>query len=204
MKEALLIIDVQNEYFTGRLPMTHPAVSLENILMAMDRAHDGRMPVVFIQHTNAAPEATTFRKGTPAWEFHDEIKRRHADVVIEKTLPGSFTGTPLENWLRERSIATVTIAVSMTRICCDTTARRAFHRTYAVNFLADATGMLSITNNSRLHHCCRAPPCNPDHPAAEVLPRYDHQGMDYGILNCGSRECCNKIRSFQQFSQVSY
>jgi nicotinamidase-related amidase len=126
VKEALLIIDVQNEYFTGRLPVTHPAGSLENILMAMDRARDGRMPVVVIQHTNAAPEATTFRHGTPGWELHDEIKRRHADVVIIKTLPARFTGTSLANWLRERSIATFTIAVSMTRICCDTTGRQAF------------------------------------------------------------------------------
>jgi nicotinamidase-related amidase len=63
VKEALLVVDVQTEYFTGRLPVTHPAGSLENILMAMDRAHDGRMPVVVIQHTHAAPEATTFRQG---------------------------------------------------------------------------------------------------------------------------------------------
>ncbi len=25
MKKALLVIDVQNEYFTGALPVTHPA-----------------------------------------------------------------------------------------------------------------------------------------------------------------------------------
>ena len=102
MKEALLVIDVQNEYFTGKLPVTHPAGSLDNILKAMDWAHDGRVPVVVIRHTNAAPEATTFREGTPGWELHDEIKRRHADVIIEKTLPGSFTGTNLENWLQDQ------------------------------------------------------------------------------------------------------
>ena len=85
MKEALLVIDVQNEYFTGKLPVTHPSGSLDNILKAMDWAHDGRVPVVVIQHTNIAPESVTFRKGTPGWELHDEIKRRHADVVIEKT-----------------------------------------------------------------------------------------------------------------------
>jgi nicotinamidase-related amidase len=96
MKEALLVIDVQNEYFTGKLPVSYPAGSLENILKAMDWAHDGRVPVAVIQHTNLAPETVTFRKGTPAWELHDEIKRRRADVVIEKNLPGSFTGTGLE------------------------------------------------------------------------------------------------------------
>ncbi len=148
MKDALLVIDVQNEYFTGILPVTYPAGSLDNILRAMDWAHDGRVPVVVIQHTNPAPEATTFRTGTHGWELHDEIKRRHADVIIGKNLPGSFTGTTLESWLLERSISTVTIAGYMTQMCCDTTARQAFHRNYAVNFLSDATGTLLISNRA--------------------------------------------------------
>jgi nicotinamidase-related amidase len=148
MKEALLVIDVQNEYFTGKLPVTHPAGSLENILKAMDWAHAGHVPVVVIQHTSTAPEAATFRKEMPGWELHDEIKRRHADVIIEKTMPGSFTGTSLESWLQQRGISMVTIAGYMTQMCCDTTARQAFHRKYAVNFLSDATGTLSISNHA--------------------------------------------------------
>ena len=90
MKQALLVIDVQNEYFTGALPVTYPAGSLENITKAMDHANRSQVPVVVIQHTNPAPDAPAFRKGTQGWELHDEIKQRHADVVIEKTLPGQF------------------------------------------------------------------------------------------------------------------
>lgn len=146
MNHALLVIDVQNEYFTGKLPVTYPEGSLENILKAMDWAHASHLPVIVIQHTNIAPESVTFRKGTPGWELHDEIKRRHADVVIEKHLPGSFTGTNLEQWLEDHEITTVTIAGYMTQMCCDTTARQAFHRGYTVNFLSDATGTLSVTN----------------------------------------------------------
>jgi nicotinamidase-related amidase len=60
--------------------------------------------------------------------------------------------------LQERSVSTVTIAGYMTQMCCDTTARQAFHRNYAVNFLADATGTLSLSNHAGsicaadLHH----------------------------------------------------
>jgi nicotinamidase-related amidase len=148
MKEALLVIDVQNEYFTGKLPVTYPQGSLEKILTAMDHARAAHKPVVVIQHTNPAPEAVTFKKGTDAWELHDEIKRRQADSVIEKTLPGSFTGTMLDGWLIKNQISIVTIASYMTQMCCDTTARQAFHRGYMVNFLSDATGTLGITNNA--------------------------------------------------------
>ncbi len=146
MKQAVLIIDVQNEYFTGKLPVTYPKGSLENILAVMDRAHAAKIPVAVIQHTNTAPDAATFRKGTPGWELHDEIKRRHVDICMEKHLPGSFTGTVLEEWLKDQGITCLTIAGYMTQMCCDTTARQAFHRGYAVNFLKDATGTLAISN----------------------------------------------------------
>lgn len=146
MNDALLVIDVQNEYFTGAMPVTHPRGSLFHILRAMDRAHAGAVPIVVIQHTSAARNAVTFRKGTHNWELHPEITRRHTDIVIEKNLPGSFTNTNLGTWLTEREVSNVTIAGYMTQMCCDTTARQAFHRGYAVDFLSDATGTRSVTN----------------------------------------------------------
>ena len=148
MNDVLLVIDVQNEYFTGSMPVTYPQGSLENILKAMDRAHAESVPVVVIQHTNQAPGAVTFRKGTDNWELHNEIKQRHFDILIGKNLPGSFTGTNLGSWRKERDISKVTIAGYMTQMCCDTTARQAFHRGFAVNFLSDATGTLSVTNTA--------------------------------------------------------
>ncbi|MFY9801186.1 MAG: isochorismatase family protein [Methanoregula sp.] len=63
-------------------------------------------------------------------------------------MPGSFTNTVLESWLKERNISKVTIAGYMTQMCCDTTARQAFHRGFAVNFLSDATGTRSVTNSA--------------------------------------------------------
>jgi nicotinamidase-related amidase len=148
MKQALLVIDVQNEYFTGKLPVTWPKGSFENIIKAMDRAHASRVPIAVIRHTSISPEAATFRNGTPGWELHDEITSRHYDIMVEKNLPGSFTGTGLQKWLDELKIKTVIIAGYMTQMCCDTTARQAFHRGYAVNFLSDATGTLSVTNDA--------------------------------------------------------
>ena len=146
MDEALLVIDVQNEYFTGKLPVTFPVGSFEHILAAMDAANDAHIPVIVIQHTSLAPDAPTFRKGTYAWELHEEIKKRPYNLLIEKALPGSFTGTGLGPWLEQRGIPSLAIAGYMTQMCCDTTARQAFHRGYAVTFLSDATGTLSVTN----------------------------------------------------------
>jgi nicotinamidase-related amidase len=147
-KRALLIIDVQNEYFTGKLPISYPAGSLDNVLQAMDAASAAGVPVVVIQHGAPRPDSATFRRGSREWELHPAVAERPRDMLIEKTLPGSFTGTQLAAWLHEREIDTVVIAGYMTQMCCDTTARQAMHQGLNVEFLSDATGTLAVKNGA--------------------------------------------------------
>lgn len=148
MKRALLVIDVQNEYFTGKLPVSYPPGSMDNILAAMDTATTNQIPVVVIQHAAKSETSPVFRKGSPEWELHPDVNRRHRDTLIEKNWPDSFTETKLEEWLKGNGIDTLTICGYMTQMCCDTTARRAFHLGYAVEFLSDATGTLSFENEA--------------------------------------------------------
>ncbi len=145
MKRALLVIDVQNEYFTGRLPIKYPQSSLGNILKAMDIAETRGIPVIVIQHSS--PEGSkSFARGTNGWELHDEIKEKGCGVLIEKNLPGSFTDTGLEETLKKLGCDTVVITGYMTQMCCDTTARQAFHLGYRVEFISDATGAPDVSN----------------------------------------------------------
>lgn len=146
MKRALLVIDVQNEYFTGKLPVTYPADSLDNIRRAINAAQLKDIPVIAVQHTAPQSDSKTFKKGTAQWELHPGIAGESFAYIIEKNLPGSFTGTDLEAWLREQGIDTVVISGYMTQMCCDTTARQAVHLGFSVEFLSDATGTLQISN----------------------------------------------------------
>lgn len=148
MKRALLVIDVQNEYFSGKLPVTHPAGSLQNILKVMDAAAARQIPVVVIQHAAKAESSPVFRRGSAEWALHPEVARRHRDLLIEKNWPDSFTETGLQEWLQANGIDTVTVCGYMTQMCCDTTARRAFHLGYAVEFLSDATGTLAFKSEA--------------------------------------------------------
>lgn len=146
--EALLVIDVQNEYFSGRLPVTFPEGSLNNILSAMDHAARVGMPVAVIQHSAATLDSPTFRKGSDGWRLHPQIENRKRDILIEKSLPGSFTGTGLQRWLEEEGARRVAICGYMAQMCCDTTARQAFHLGFAVDFLSDAIGTLDVQNSA--------------------------------------------------------
>lgn len=148
MNRALLVIDVQNEYFTGALPITYPAGNLANIARVMDVAAAQNIPIVLAQHTFPNPDTPFFKRDTYEWQLHPEVADRQYDLLIEKNLPGCFTGTDLEAWLKERNIDTVVIAGYMSHMCCDTTARQAMHLGFNVEFLSDATGTLAVSNTA--------------------------------------------------------
>jgi len=142
-KRALLVIDVQNEYFTGLLPVTYPHNSTSNIVTAIQAASDAHIPIVMVQHTS---KAKAFVKGTHGWELLESVKNAKTAHTIEKTMASSFVGTDLEAWLRKNEIDTVVISGYMTQHCCDTTARYAHHLGFNVEFLSDATGTLAFEN----------------------------------------------------------
>ena len=148
MARALLVIDVQREYFDGALPISHPIGHLESILEVMDDAIRNSVPTAVIRHHQPDPQSPIFRLNSEMWQLHPEVDQRPRSILIEKQLPGSFSGTGLESWLREMGADTVSIVGYMTHICCDTTARQAFHRGFRVEFLRDATGTLAIENTA--------------------------------------------------------
>jgi nicotinamidase-related amidase len=149
VNRALIVIDVQNEYFDGALPISYPApeTSLANVGRAMDAAQEAGVLVIVVRHSSAEPEAPIFQEGSSAWELHPEVARRSHDHLIDKQLPGSFTGTTLETVLADEGVETVTIAGYMTHMCVDTTSRQAAHRGLGVEILSDATGTLALENS---------------------------------------------------------
>ncbi|MDD3224893.1 MAG: cysteine hydrolase family protein [Clostridium sp.] len=144
MKKALLVIDVQNQYFTGKLKVTYPHDSFRNILKVMDYAKENSILTIVVQHT--ALNGNTFIKNSEAWNIHKKVLEGNYDYIIEKTKPSSFYNTNLEKILEKEKIETVVICGYMTQMCCDTTAREAYHRGYNVEFLSDATGTIDISN----------------------------------------------------------
>jgi len=148
MSRALLVIDVQREYFDGALPITYPAGHLETILQVMDEAAKASVPTAVVRHHQADPESPIFRLNSDMWQLHPEVEERPRDVLIDKQLPGSFTNTNLAEWLESIAADTIAIAGYMTHMCCDTTARQAMHRGHKVEFLSDATGTLNVENEA--------------------------------------------------------
>jgi nicotinamidase-related amidase len=148
-RRALIVVDVQNEYFTGNMPIEYPPVetSLPNILLAMDAAREAGVPVVVIQHD--APEGSPiFAKGSEGWQLHAGVAERARDHLVNKVQASSFAGTDLAAWLAARGVDTLTIAGYMTHNCNAATIYEASHMGLGVEFLADATGSLPYENGA--------------------------------------------------------
>jgi nicotinamidase-related amidase len=148
MNRALIVIDVQNEYVTGRLPIAYPPLdlSLGNIGRAMDAAHARDIPVVVVQDTGPADDPV-FAEGSHAWQLHEVVASRPRRHHVRKVTPGAFTGNDLDYWLRTHRVDTVTLVGYMTHHCVDTSARQALHLGYDTEVLADATGTIALAND---------------------------------------------------------
>ena len=146
---ALLVIDVQNEYFTGNLPIEYPdpQESLTNIGLAMDAARKTGIPIVVVQQ-NAPATSPLFAQGSPGWELHPTVAERPYDHHVLKALPSAYTGTDLASWLQERGIDTLTVVGYMTHNCDASTINHALHNGTAVEFLHDAAGSVPYRNQA--------------------------------------------------------
>ncbi len=148
-RRALIVIDVQNEYVTGDLPIEYPPVetSLANIGRAIDAAHAASVPVVVVQ--NFAPTTSPlFARGSASAELHSVVAARPREHYVEKSLPNAFIGTDLADWFKENAIDTLTIVGYMTHNCDATTVFHAMHAGFAVEFLTDATGSVPYANSA--------------------------------------------------------
>lgn len=143
-KTALVVIDVQNEYFDGKVPIPDGDVALDKIREAIDAGEQAGAQVVYVQHEVLQRERGIFLRGTHGFELHPRLRPRSQDRVIVKHYPGSFAHTELDDMLRSNGIENLVISGYMTHMCCDTTAREGFQRNFRVLFLDDATATRDI------------------------------------------------------------
>ncbi len=148
-KPALLMIDVQREYFTRESPLWIPdgPLVLERLQGLLEHARETGTGVVHVQHHEDAG-AEVFPTGTAMVETMDEVAPAAGEPLIVKHLPGSFDDTGLDAVLAAMGARTVVVAGFMTHMCCDTTAREAQARGYDVVFLTDGTATRDLVGPS--------------------------------------------------------
>jgi len=136
---ALVLIDLQNDYFPGgsmELVGADAAVAQAAQLLKAFRAKG--LPVFHVQHISKRAGATFFLPGTRGAEIHAAVQPQGKEPVTVKHFPNSFRETTLLDSLRSAGIAKVTFAGMMTHMCVDTTVRAAADLGLQCSLAADA------------------------------------------------------------------
>jgi len=149
MERALLLIDIQNDYFPGgRMELTGSAEAggKAGTLLAAFRSRD--LPVIHIQHVSVRPGAGFFLPDTEGVEIHASVLPREGETVFQKHYPNSFRETPLLDHLRRIGTGRLVIAGMMTHLCVDSTVRAAFDLGFACLLAHDACATRGLSFGS--------------------------------------------------------
>jgi len=146
MKTALILVDIQNEYFPGGKR------ELEGSVEASRRAarllsffREAKLPLVHIQHVSTSPTATAFVPNTDGVQIHENVKPLTGETVFQKHFPNSFRETPLLEHFKREQIERVVIAGMMTHMCVDATVRAAFDFGFPCLVAEDACATRALT-----------------------------------------------------------
>jgi nicotinamidase-related amidase len=146
MKTALLVIDIQKDYFPGgKMPLVNPETAAKNAytLLQCFREHGGRH--VHIQHISIRPGATFFLPGDRGTDIHDLTAHFEGEPLVQKHYPNSFRETNLLDLLRSWGVERVVVCGMMTHLCVDATARAAADLGFNVIVAADACATRALT-----------------------------------------------------------
>lgn len=148
MKKALLIIDIQEDYFEGGAnPLTGSLEASLNAKKILEEFRKENHPVVHIQHLSTRPGSTFFVSGTRGAEIHPNVGPLPEEKVIIKHYPNSFRETDLLDYLRSDGITELVVCGMMTHMCVDATVRAAKDYGFVCTLIADACATRALVVN---------------------------------------------------------
>jgi nicotinamidase-related amidase len=146
MNTALLLIDIQNDYFPGG------KMELEGAVQAGSRAErlvsffrEKKLPLVHVQHISMQPGATFFLPGTEGMKIRADVTPGPDEKVVQKHYPNSFRGTSLLDDLKRMGVTKLVICGMMTHMCVDATTRAAFDHDFQCTVIGDACATRALS-----------------------------------------------------------
>lgn len=148
MTIALLLVDIQNDYFPGgAMEVVGADAAGAQAAKLLEAFREQRRPVIHMQHIAKRPGATFFLPGTPGAEIHSRVRPKGDEAVLQKHFPNSFRETALLDHLRQTKVSSLVIAGMMTHMCIDTTTRAAADLGFACSLAHDACATRPLSFN---------------------------------------------------------
>ena len=136
---ALLIIDIQNDYFPGgAMELEGADAAGAKASRALKSFREKQLPIIHVRHLSTRPGATFFLPGTKGADIHASVTPGKGEAVVEKNFPNSFRSTGLQEILEKGQIKNLVVAGMMTHMCVDASVRHAADLGYKITLLGDA------------------------------------------------------------------
>lgn len=137
---ALLIIDIQNDYFPGgKMELAGAESAANNAKKVLEYFRKNNLPVIHIKHIAVNEGAGFFLPDTSGAEIHSSVSPKNDEKIIIKHFPNSFRETDLSEYLEKKGIKHLVITGMMTDVCVDSTVRAAFDLGFKNTVIGNAT-----------------------------------------------------------------
>jgi len=139
MNTALILIDIQNEYFKGgKSQLIHPTETANKAKVILDFFRENSLPVFHVKHIGMGSKAKAFLQDSMGAEINYLVTPRNDEKVFIKHVPNSFYETGLAETLSNSEIKHIVVCGMMTHMCIDTTVRAAKDLGISVTLIEDA------------------------------------------------------------------
>lgn len=152
-KTALLVIDFQNEYFSGRMPIPNGEKALANANRLIERADAEGITVYHVQHVTPVG-SPVFAEDSETSAFHRDSQPAANHATLRKSSVSVFPTTDIDQRLKQSGVDTLIITGLMTHACVAGAARDAVPLGYNVIVAEDAcaTRDLDMGNGQTISH----------------------------------------------------
>lgn len=149
-KQALIVIDIQNDYFAhGKWPLVGVDAAADNAARLIQAFRQRAQPVVHIRHEFTSDSAPFFTPGSEGAHLHPKVLNRADEPVVLKHFVNSFRETELQAILQQQGIDELVIVGNMSHMCVEGTARAAADLGYPVQVIHDACATLDLEFNGQ-------------------------------------------------------
>lgn len=139
MTKALLLVDIQNDYFPGgKMELSAMEEAALNARTLLEFFRMRNLPIYHIQHISIRPGAAFFLPNTQGVEINKQVAPLRSELIVQKHYPNSFRDTVLLKELHAASIKHLIIAGAMTHMCIDATTRAGFDYGFECTVVEDA------------------------------------------------------------------
>ncbi len=148
MSEALVIIDVQKDYFPGgRMEVVNSENAAKNVKLLLEGFRKNNKNIVHVQHISTREDAIFFLPETEGVDIHESAAPLQGEKIITKHFPNSFRDTDLEDYLRDKGVEKIIFCGMMSHMCIDATVRAAFDKGFSCIVADDACATRNLSHN---------------------------------------------------------